>query len=216
MTNISKNVSSIREINNQKNRWFAWVNRPMDASDFSTDITEIIPTDVYSPLKIKSLVDAVIEEEDLDSGTSTTGIAGEALVYGHECQMLKNGGRSDLIHLVKQIPTYLAMGYDIKSLDLMEDYKYIEVKTTISARPLQFTRFHMTTNEWRSAESNQDKYYVYRLMISREERKLYVLKNPVKLYKEDKISAVPSNGMDITFNEKVAGQYEELLIWEGD
>ena len=212
---INRRVVDYDEIKCEKNKWFAWVNRQMNTSDFSTDITDIIPTEVYSPTEVKNLVD-VITEDGTDAGTSSTGIAGEALVYGHECQTLKNGGRSDLIHLVKQIPTYLALGYDIKSLDLNEVHKCIEVKTTVSARPLQFTRFHMTPNEWRSAESNQDMYYVYRLMISREERKLYVMRNPVKLYKEDKIRIIPSNGMDVMFDDNVAGSYEELLTWEED
>ena len=206
---------SYDEINSQKNEWFAWVNREMDTSDFSTDITDIIPTDVYTPTEIQSLVD-VITEDDTEATTSSTGLAGEALVYGHECQTLVNGCRPDLVHLVKQIPTHLAMGYDIKSLTLQEEHKYIEVKTTISARPLQFKRFHLTPNEWRSAESNREMYYVYRLMISRNERKLYILRNPVKLYKEDKIVGIPSNGMDIIFDDNVAGHYEELLTWEGD
>ena len=46
----------------------------------------------------------------------------------------------------------------------------------------------------------KEHYYVYRLMLSEKDKILFVLRNPVALYKNDKIDAEPRNGMEITFS----------------
>ena len=55
---------------------------------------------------------------------------------------------------------------------------------------------------------------MYRLMLSKNERKLFLLQDPVGLYKKDEIDMVPSNGADITFDPTKVGQFEELLTWK--
>ena len=99
--------------------------------------------------------------------TKDIGDIGESLVHGHECMRIKLGGREDLIHLIKRIPTQFAVGYDISSVELDERKRYIEVKTTISSKPLHFNRIHLTKNEWNTASSTHDRYFVYRLLRSR-------------------------------------------------
>ena len=146
--------------------------------------------------------------------TKDIGDIGENLVHGHECMRIKLGGREDLLHLIKRIPTQFAVGYDISSVELDERKRYIEVKTTISSKPLHFNRIHLTKNEWNTASSTHDRYYVYRLMLSKNERKLFLLQDPVGLYKKDKINMIPSDGADITFDPKEVGQFEELLTWK--
>jgi hypothetical protein len=138
---------------------------------------------------------------------------GESLVHSHECQRIKAGGREDLIHLIKHIPTQFAAGYDIQSVELDEKKRYIEVKTTISSKPLHFNRIHLTTNEWVVAEGFRDKYFIYRLMINKYSRKLFIIQDPVGLYKNDKIQMVPRDGADVIFKED-SGEEEELLSWE--
>ena len=127
---------------------------------------------------------------------------------------VKIGGREDLIHLIKRIPTQFAVGYDISSVELDERKRYIEVKTTISSKPLHFNRIHMTKNEWNTASSTHDRYYVYRLLLSKNERKLFLLQDPVGLYKNDQIEMIPSDGADITFDPTKVGTFEELLTWK--
>lgn len=127
---------------------------------------------------------------------------------------IKLGGREDLIHLIKRIPTQFAVGYDISSVELDERKRYIEVKTTISSKPLHFNKVHLTKNEWNTANSTRDRYYVYRLQLSKTERTLFLLQDPVGLYKQDLIDMIPSNGADITFDPKKVGKYEELLTWK--
>ena len=79
-------------------------------------------------------------------------------MHGHECMRIKLGGREDLLHLIKRIPTQFAVGYDISSVELDERKRYIEVKTTISSKPLHFNRIHLTKNEWNTASSTHDRY----------------------------------------------------------
>jgi hypothetical protein len=137
---------------------------------------------------------------------------GESLTHSHECQRIKIGGRADLIHLIKRIPTQYAVGYDIQSVELDERKRYIEVKTTISSRPLQFNKIHLTPNEWNTATTMKDRYFVYRLLLSKHERKLFIIQDPVGLYKRDVIQMIPRDGADISFGNN-AGIEEELLSW---
>ena len=51
-------------------------------------------------------------------------------------------------------------------------------------------------------------------MVSKTEIKLYILQDPVALFKNDLIDITPRDGMEITFRES-AGRYEELLSWAG-
>ena len=86
----------------------------------------------------------------------------------------------------------------------------IEVKTSISKAPLSFNRIHLTTNEWRVAEACGDRYYIYRLQISDDGYKLFLVQNPVQKYKNDQIRMVPRDGADLILNDD-AGEFVELL-----
>lgn len=211
--------------------WFSYVNRDIQDTDFATDILAYIASDEeelkvlkdnISSDKDAKLSDFINRENELErriamyyNGLTTKDIGdiGESLVHGHECMRIKNGGREDLIHLIKRIPTQFAVGYDISSVELDERKRYIEVKTTISSKPLHFNRIHLTKNEWNTASSTHDRYYVYRLLLSKKERKLFLLQDPVGLYKKDLINMIPSDGADITFDPQVVGKFEELLTW---
>ena len=129
---------------------------------------------------------------------------------------LKINGYENFIRFVQIVdsPTYHP-GFDIDSFeaDGTEDHRYIEVKTTISKRMIQMYGFHMSPNEWRVAGTIKEHYYIYRLMLSETDKILFVLRNPVSLYKNDMIEAEPRDGMEITFsidNFKPT----KLLVWK--
>lgn len=212
---IAKRQGSLDAINSVYYDWFAYVNRDMDTTDFKTDILAYIASDQqeYEALKNtgKEITDRIEREEEFT--TKDIGDMGENLVHGHECMRIKIGGREDLIHLIKRIPTQFAVGYDISSVELDERKRYIEVKTTISSKPLHFNSVHLTRNEWNTASTTRDAYYVYRLMISKGVTKLFLLQDPVGLYKQDKINMIPNDGADITFDPKTVGRFEDLLVW---
>lgn len=229
---IANRSGSMEAVKDCTRGWFSYVNRRMEDTDFSTDILAYISnnSDELELLKENTqnvttmgLSDLVQRDEVLEKRIATyydmlttkdIGDIGENLVHGHECMRVKLGGREDLIHLVKRIPTQFAVGYDISSVELDERKRYIEVKTTISSKPLHFNRIHLTKNEWNTASSTHDRYYVYRLLLSKTERKLFLLQDPVGLYKNDQIEMVPSDGAEITFDPKKVGEFEELLTWK--
>lgn len=146
-----------------------------------------------------------------EADSSETGNMGESLILSHEVLRVSGAGRKDLVHLIKRIPTHLAVGYDIKSVEILtEDLRAIEVKTSISKQPLTFNRFHLTTNEWKVAEDLGDKYFVYRLAIHEDGYTLFIIRNPVQKYKQDILKMIPRDGADIVFDDR-AGAYEVLL-----
>ncbi len=198
-------------INSCRCHWFEYVNTSEKDIDFSTDILAFIGEQEDAQKPFKTYLDHLSTFEDLK--TKDIGDIGESLVIGHEKKRLKLAGRDDLIHLVMFVPTALAVGYDVSSREDDATIRNIEVKTTISSKPLIFNKIHMSPNEWQAAKSYKDRYYVYRLMISKHEMKLFIMKDPVQLFKEDKIDISPNDGMDITFRD-CAGSYEELLEWE--
>lgn len=229
---IQNNHGSLEDVKACSDSWFAYVNRDMGNTDFSTDILSYIANDEEELKQLKEnaqnakdagLADFIERDNVIEKRIATyydvlttkdIGDIGESLVHGHECMRIKLGGREDLIHLIKRIPTQFAVGYDISSVELDERKRYIEVKTTISSKPLHFNRIHLTRNEWNTASSTHDRYFVYRLLLSKSERKLFLLQDPVGLYKQDKIDMVPADGADITFDPRQVGQFEELLTWK--
>jgi len=221
--NINENLSEkdkLCSISNIKQEWFKYVNREIKSVDFSTDIFAFISKDNDEYKKyVKNSENDFLNKIEKENGISTKDIGdtGENLIFGHECEKLRIGNRKDLIHLIKKIPAQFAVGYDIISLELENEKKrYIEVKTTISSKKLDFNKIHLTTNEWVAAESTRDRYFIYRLMISKEERKLFIIQDPVGLYKKDIINMIPRDGADVSFesNNNVGG-FEELLLWNG-
>jgi hypothetical protein len=199
-------------ISSCRQEWFKYVNREINSVDFSTDIFAFISKDNDEYKKYAKKSENKISAKEI-------GDVGENIIFGHECEKLRIGNRKDLIHLIKKIPAKFAVGYDIISLELESETKrYIEVKTTISSKSLDFNKIHLTTNEWVAADSNKDRYFIYRLMISKEGRKLFIIQNPVGLYKKDIINMIPRDGADISFksNDNSVGYFEELLLWNGN
>ena len=214
---IKKREISLKEVNNFQGSWFAYMNRPVEKDFFRTDILAFIAADEkeYEDLRERILSNF---EEKLEKPSEVSakeiGDIGEGLVHGHECMRVKMGRRTDLIHLIKCIPSHLAIGYDVKSVELDATQRFIEVKTTISRSELDFSRFHLTPVEWTAAESLKERYYVYRLLLNKKTRKLFLLRNPVGQYKNDKLKMAPRNGADISFNPEKCGEYTELLEWK--
>ncbi len=194
-------------------KWFDYVNNLVDPSKFKTDIRSIIET-----TELEVVFDNRIAEI-IESDTTTTkdiGNIGESIIYSHEKQRLKLAGYEQLLHLIAIVdsPSYHP-GFDIDSLegDGTNHHRYIEVKTTISRQKINLYNFHMSPNEWAVAETNREHYYVYRLMLSAKDKTLYILKNPVALYKADEIDALPRNGMEVSFDSNKFTP-EPLLVWQ--
>jgi hypothetical protein len=212
---LYKTQFSVNILKPIEDKWFKFVNKDLGQDLFKTDVLKYLGVEenTYSKL-ITREIENLEQEFDIDNvkNTKEIGDFGESLIVGHESMRVKLGGRKDLLHLIKKIPTSFAVGYDIQSVELDTKKRYIEVKSTISNKSLNFNNFHLTSNEWATADTLRDSYFVYRLMISKYERKLFVLQNPVGKYKNDQIRMSPRNGADIIFTEN-SGEWSELLIW---
>lgn len=215
---INDRVGSLDSISAVNDDWFRYVNRPLLETDFTTDIVALFADDSIERTEAENVSRNAFTEllkRGADISTKDIGDFGESLVFAHECERLRQGNREDLVHLVKRIPTLLALGYDINSRELDDRQRHIEVKTTVSSKPLDFHKVHLTRNEWNAAETDRSIYFVYRLMISKTAPKLFVLQDPVGKYKSDLLNMVPTEGADITFasNNTSVGFSEELLSW---
>lgn len=213
----SFNLSDLSRIGNS---WFYYINSLVGKVHFETDILAYINVDKSQYHKLESVSHAALISEFIERAKRPLGVkakeigdTGETLVHGHECMKLKKSGREDLIPKVVIIPTYLAMGYDIRSFEPDETIKCIEVKTTISNSSLDFNKFHLTSNEWNVASNFKEKYHVYRLMITRTDIKLFVIRNPIDMYKKGYMVVTLADGAEIQF-KTVAGKFEALLIWK--
>jgi hypothetical protein len=221
------------EVKEQNNAWFTYVNQNLNSSMFQADISDLINTvsdaeesdytveefGNSAPEPSQSqIINSVIahlnskKENNLKVKTKEIGDVGEAIVIHHEKIRLTGIGRHDLAKKVVKYPESLSAGFDIKSYEgIGELGKFIEVKTTISRSKLSVYRFKMTPNEWGAAETHRDTYFVYRLMISDGRISLFVLKNPVQLYKQDRIQISPRDGVEITYDDR-SGEFEEVLV----
>ena len=197
-----KSEMPLSAVAGKQGEWEDFVNCELPDSAFAIDIDKLLGGESEASQIMKKLGELYGSFESSDQRRTTgattgdIGERGEALVYGHECMRLKADGREDLIHLVKRIPTSLALGFDISSVESdAEQKRYIEVKSTASFKPILFNSVHLTPNEWRVAETERDRYFVYRLFVSIEtgEVKLYLLQDPVGKYKADEITMMPSS-----------------------
>lgn len=202
------------EISKVEPLWFEYVNSSMNPERFKTDIRTFFKEEDEVSLLFDDRIKDVVSSED--KTLKDIGNLGEALICGHEKMRLKINGYEQFVRLVQIVdsPAYHP-GFDIDSYeaDGTEEHRYIEVKTTISKMPIQQYGFHMSPNEWRVASTISNHYCVYRLMLSEYDKTLIILRNPVHLYKTDKIMADPRDGMEITFSSNDF-KPTELLTWK--
>lgn len=216
----SKQDLNLSDIKDTQDSWFNYINNALYSSIFRADILSIIedpdkpeqksPQSIFIAEMLKKLRSQHVAEESLK--TKEIGDVGENIIIEHERNRLVQLDCKNLIHLIKKIPETYGVGYDIMSFEGLGDLKrYIEVKTTISRGKLHILNFHMTTNEWSTATTLKEAYYVYRLAISSDSVSLFLIRNPVGKYKQSQIDMIPRNGADIRYNEQ-SGEWVELLL----
>lgn len=213
------------DLRNIREEWFYFLSDLAGRTTFSTDIASFLNIDQVQIEKLSKIEELSNEfQADLAERrkllvTKEIGDYGEALIFGHECERLKLGGRLDLIHKVAIIPNKFAIGYDIRSFEAMktdELQRYIEVKTTISNTLIDFNRFNMSSNEWNTANTLKNRYFVYRLNVSRASTKLKIIQDPLANYHEHKLEMVvlSTGGVEIKLNAG-CGKDAAVLQWSG-
>ena len=182
---------TVSDLSKAKNLWFDYVN-DLDFDKSSTSISKLIKT------KTK---EDTIKINWLPISTKDIGDRGESIILSHEKNKLKILGLDHNLHLVKFIPTHLGVGYDIKSMDEIDNQMFIEVKTTLSKHPLTHARLSLTKNEWNAAYTHRENYYIYRLVINDESNKLFIINNPVDQVKNEKLKIIAPHGVDLVYKQ---------------
>ena len=182
--------------------WFDYVNSFDNIEAFAPHLEDIEVENIY----------ALIQEyysrikEDRKIPTKIFGDYGETLILAHEYLRTKDG--SNRQHLINKIPTPLGVGYDLQSIEIGKKKRYIEVKTTKSRKAINNNRFKLTPNEWDTAETLGDNYFVYYLVINDEGKNIFVIKNPIKQFELGNIKI--DKNLVVEFS-KTSGQWHKLL-----
>lgn len=207
---IQSKFATFDDVKAQVESWFAFVNQSIDFSDFETDIDNFIldNSENYSVTHIKELLN---QYGVSNWSTKNIGDIGESIVLEKEKSDLKRLGFEDLVHLVQKIPNTYAVGYDIQSFWPNKTKKFIEVKTTISTDRMTVNTVHLTPNEWNTASTLNENYLIYRILITSQNIQLFIIQNPIKLYKENKINTFMNDGVDIIFNKNSLNLGEEII-----
>ncbi len=169
---------------NTQNEWISWFG--------GVSLIEKEKLSISSISKIQTIAvpGTEINKEDIALATPSMkdlkgiGDKGEYIVLKYEKERIAQI-RPDKIGLVQRVANDTALGYDIQSLEFTDvsKKKFIEVKTTERTYPPAeevLTFFPMSANEWETARSLGESYYVYRVFLTAKEPILYVIKNPVK------------------------------------
>lgn len=196
-----------KEINNHEiakieEKWFAFVNHYDEIEAFvpHLDQTE------------KENISALIQEYysrisgDKKVPTKIIGDYGESLVLAHE--YLRTKDKTNRQHLINKIPTPLGVGYDIQSIEVEKNKRYIEVKTTKSRKAITNNRFKLTPNEWDTAETIGDHYFIYYLVVNDDTKNVFVIQNPVKQYEQGNLKI--DKNLVVEFYS-ASGKWEKLL-----
>lgn len=190
------------EIAGIEESWFAFVNGFDGINAFAPHLDQLE----------QESISALIQEYysrmtgDRKVPTKIIGDYGESLILAHEYLRTKN--KTNRQHLINKIPTQLGVGYDIQSVELEKKKRYIEVKTTKSRKALNNNRFKLTPNEWDTAETIGDNYFIYYLVVSENTKNIFIIQNPVKQYELGNLKI--DKNLVVEFS-KISGQWEKLL-----
>jgi hypothetical protein len=190
------------EISVIEERWFSFVNQFDDIEAFAPHL------DQAEQESISALIQEYYSRMtgDRKVPTKIIGDYGESLILAHE--YLRTKDKTNRQHLINKIPTPLGVGYDIQSVEAEKKKRYIEVKTTKSRKAITNNRFKLTPNEWDTAETIADNYFIYYLVVNEDSKNIFVIQNPVKQYEQGNLKI--DKNLVVEFS-KTSGQWEKLL-----
>ena len=182
--------------------WFAFVNQFDGIEAFAPHL------DQAEQESISALIQEYYSRMagDKKVPTKIIGDYGESLILAHE--YLRTKDKTNRQHLINKIPTPLGVGYDIQSVEVEKKKRYIEVKTTKSRKAITNNRFKLTPNEWDTAETIGDNYFIYYLVVNEGSKNIFVIQNPVKQYEQGNLKI--DKNLVVEFS-KTSGQWEKLF-----
>jgi hypothetical protein len=202
----------LRDVESVEPEWFHFVNQPIDEGVFSIDLDRFLEREIAPGPGLDDLIEGI--RRALDGTAKDIGLAGESLTVSYEKGRLTELGFDELARKVMKIPDQLALGFDIQSFEGIERdsdrKKLIEVKTTRSHGALKTLSFVLTPNEWGTAKSSGDSYYVFRIMLAEDTIRTFVIRDPFGQYVKGLLDMRIANGAIVTFTED-NGQWIEIV-----
>jgi hypothetical protein len=151
----------------------------------------------FEPFLLQLIVKASIDEDTLWRRLEAQRIRAreaEEFVKREEQRRLVKAGRKDLSPLVMRMSEHnVSAGYDIRSFNIDDSPRYIEVKSSIGTS----VRFEWSAMERDFAGNNRDSYWIYfvPLAASLENRTMpiWMLPDPVGLIRSGVLCEMPSS-----------------------
>ncbi len=142
------------------------------------------------------------------------GNEGELLIFNLEKERVKKFN-SRLSNKVILMANQKGLGYDIQSIDAelgnyAERARFLEVKSTFRVTPptkVSKDSVYLTRNEWVAAEQHRNQYFIYRVYLSREGYRLFIVRNPVTQHEKGTLYAQPTKYL-VEFDDKAGEFYE--------
>ncbi len=130
---------------------------------------------------------------DLMRQCNVNGRIGEYHVLRAERRRLRLAGRLDLARKVRRISEEsVCEGYDILSYEVSGGQRFIEVKATSGTR----MSFPMSDGEWKRAEVERQRYYIFRVVRVRSKPEIAArVRDPVSLEAKGKVVRSPAGWM---------------------
>ncbi len=207
LTVDEREISS--EVKKLESRW-------IDYSNSFDNIKEFISGGQKEQLDLDEIIRAYYEHLKGSRGkniaTKFVGDYGEWIILAHEINRTKSDSKRK--HLITKIPTPLGVGYDLQSIEIGEKKRYIEVKTTRAKKFLAINSFNITPNEWDTAKTLGENYYIYYLLINESSnlKRLFIIKNPVEQYQKGNINVcnMTNGSFNLKFDDEKAGIWSEV------
>jgi hypothetical protein len=199
---MGKSNIPLPELSRIREDWFSFVNAPSNIDAFAPRL------DNLDSEELQSLFQEYYHRvgSGLKVTTKDIGDFGESAVLIHE--ILRTKPHSNRQHLINKIPTPLGVGYDIQSIEIEKLKRYIEVKTTRSKKAITQNRVHLTHNEWDTAQTLGNRYFIYYLKANESSKDLFIIQNPVEQHKKGTIHI--DENFNLTFKNS-AGTWQKLL-----
>ena len=164
------------------------------ADKFDTPVVALVENEGTSPISGGAVSPRTVNLTEL-------GDEGEQVVYNYEKQRVAAFNHR-LTNKVLSLGKTKGLGYDIQSViaepgDMAEFVKYIEVKSTkrLTAPNIEddlwIDTLNITRNEWIAAQQHRDFYSIFRVYFTREGITMFILKNPMQKYSDNKLQVTP-------------------------
>ena len=133
---------------------------------------------------LKWIPDVTTTKKKATPSTTDVGAEGEAIAMAYEKERVRKFNPLFEKDVEDRTKTR-GIGYDIKSVKAKtgpgaHDEIHIEVKTSKTVYPtpsIFLDNFNMTINEWNDADAIKDKYFIYRVYITKTDDYIYIIEN---------------------------------------